>query len=92
MGLQHVVIVHAIELVARENQHVLRVVLLDVAKVLGDCVRGALIPRAARLSGVGRKDRDAAAALVEVPGLARADVAVQQVRTILGENTHRGDS
>ena len=88
---QHVSVVHAVELVAREDEHVLGVVLLDVAQVLGHGVSRALVPGAAGLGGVGRQDGDAALAVVEVPGATGADVVVQQVRTVLREHAHRRD-
>ena len=44
MGPQHVPIVHAVQLVAGQDQHVTDARLLDVTNVLADCVGGALVP------------------------------------------------
>ena len=86
MGLEHAVVVHLVDVVAGQHQHVFRVKLLDEREVLEDRVRGALVPLAGIGGGVGRQHVHAAVAQVQIPGLAGADVAVQLQRTVLGQH------
>ncbi len=73
---EHLAEVHAVELIAREDQHVVDAGLLQVAEVLADGVGGALVPVGAVERLLGGEDLDEAAAeLVEVVRV--ADVAVQ---------------
>ena len=92
VGGEHVLVVHTIELVAREDEDVLRILALEEADVLSDGVSGARIPGAAGLGGVRRKNGDAAVALVEVPSLARAEIGVEEVGTILREDADGADA
>ena len=92
VALDHLAVVHAVQVVAGQDDDVLGVVALDVADVLIDGVGRAGVPVAARLGGVRRQDGDAAVTGVEVPCLASADVGVQQVRAVLREHAHRVDT
>ena len=92
VSVEHLAIIHAVELVAREDEHVLGVLGLDVAQVLGHGVCRARVPCAARLRRVRREDRHASLTVVEVPRLAGADVGVKQIRPVLRENTHGRDT
>ena len=69
---QHVAIVHPVELVAGEDQHVLHARLLDVADVLADRVGRPLVPVHALFHGLlrGQQLHEAAVELVEAVGLA----------------------
>ena len=51
MTRQHLSVIHAIELVAGKNQHILTVILFNVVDILGYGVSGALIPCTALLRG-----------------------------------------
>ena len=73
-------------MVAGEDEHVLRVILLDEADVLIDGVRGAAIPFAALGLHVGRQNEHAAAGEVQIPGGAVADVAVQLQGLVLRQH------
>ena len=84
---QHVGIVHLIDVVTGEYEHVFRVIVLDEADVLIDGVGragepGAFLARAL----VGRQDENAAVGAVEVVGLAAAYVAVELERPVLCEH------
>ena len=60
--LQHLAEIHAIELVAREDQHVVDARLLDVPQVLPHGVGGALVPVGVVQRLLGGQDFDEAAA------------------------------
>ena len=88
MLLEHLGVVHLVNVVAGEDQDVLGIIVLDEAEVLVDRVGGAgepgaLFPRAE----VGRQDIDAAVGGIQIPGLAVADVAVELKGSVLGQDT-----
>ena len=79
-------------MVAGEDQHIIRVVLLDEGHVLVDGVSRAAIPLAHLALLVGRKDKHAAVGQVKVPGRAGANVGVQLKGLILGQDAHGIDA
>ena len=84
--LEHVGEVHAVELVAGEDQHVVDARLREVAQVLAHGVGGALVPVGALAVGLlGGQDLDEAAAEV-VEAVRAADVPVQADRDELREH------
>ena len=87
--LQHLLIVHLIDVVAGQDEDVVGVVQGDKADVLIDGVGGTLVPGAlVPLLHIGGQDVDAAVGPVQIPGLAGADIAVQLQRAVLGQHTH----
>ena len=86
VGVEHLVVIHFVDVVARENQHIIRIVLLDEADVLKNGVGRSAVPFAALGRHVRRKDEHTAIGEVEIPRLARADIAVQFKRLILRQN------
>ena len=76
MRLEHFAEIHAIELVAREDQHVVDARLLDVPQVLPHGVGGALVPVGVVLRLLGGEDFDEAA-IEGVEDIGAADVLVQ---------------
>ena len=89
----HVGVVHLIDVVAGEDDHIVRVVQVQEADVLIDGVGGALVPGALiSLPHVGGQDVHAAVGPVQIPGLAGADVAVQLQGAVLGEHAHGVDA
>ena len=86
MELQHRRVVHLVDMVARENEHIIRVIALDKADVLIDGVRRALVPFGVLALGVGRQHLHAAVRRVEAPRLAVSDIFVQLQRLILRQN------
>ena len=90
--LEHLLVVHVVELVTREDQDEVRIVLLDEADVLRDRIGGAGVPRTAGLRRVRGEDRDSTVALVQVPGGAGTQVGVEQVRPVLGQHADRVDA
>ena len=92
VGLQHLLIVHLVDVVAGEDQHVVRVVAVDEVEVLVDGVGRALVPVRAGLGLIGGQHHDAALPAVQVPGLSVADILVQLKGLILGQNAHGVDA
>ncbi len=82
---EHHAVVHAVDVVAGEDQHILRLLAAQVAHVLAHGVGGALVPVHAvgRLLG-GKDSHKAFAEGVEVVG--QADVAVERGRVELGDD------
>ena len=87
--LQHLVVVHLVDMVARKDQHIFGVVLVDKCDILVDRVRRTLVPLGGLALLVRRQDVHAAAQAVEVPGLARTDIGVEHMRLVLREHAHR---
>ena len=89
---EHVGIVHLVDVVAGEDEHVVRVVSLDKADILVNGVGSAGEPGAFFTGAlVGGQDVDAAVRRVQVPGLAVAYVAVKLKGTVLGQHTYGVD-
>ena len=89
--VQHEGIVHLIDVVAREYQHIVRVVVVDEFDVLVDGVGRAVVPLAALPAHIGRQDDHAAIRGVQRPSGPGADVGVEHERTILGQYAHDVD-
>ena len=89
---QHIAVIHLVDVVAGQNQHVLGIVTLDEVDVLIDGVGRALIPIGALIALVGGQDVHAGVHTVQIPRRTGADVAVQLQGLVLGEHTHRLDA
>ena len=83
---QHGGIVHFIDVVAGEDDDIVRIIALDEGDVLIDRVRGALVPLGFLTLGIGRQDLHAAVAAVQAPRLAVADVLIELERLILRQH------
>ena len=88
--VQHLVVVHLVNVVAGEDEDIFRVVHVDEVDVLIDGVRGALVP-GALLAGaqIGGQHMDAAVRFVQVPGLAVAQIGVELHGAVLGQYAYR---
>ncbi len=84
MKFQKIVIVHLVDVVARQDQHVLGPGTTDKVHVLVNGVCRALVPIRVRTPQKGLQERYAAPGPVQVPGPAHADVVVQRTGTVLG--------
>ena len=89
---KHFLVVHAIQLVAREYKHIVGVCLLDKTNILRYGIGSARIPGATRLRSEWRQNRNAAAAFVKVPRRTRSKVRMQQIWLILCKHANRGDT
>ena len=88
MAVQHILIVHAVNVVAGEDQNVARIVEIYEVQVLINSVRRALIPLGAGLGRVRREDEYSAIAARHIPRVAVSKVSVQAKRSVLGENAY----
>ena len=86
MEFEHGVVIHAVNMVAGQNEHIVRIILLDKAHILIDSVGRAAIPLAALTLDVRRKHENAAVGQVQVPRAARTDICVQFQRLILRQH------
>ena len=84
---EHPRIIHRVDVVARKNQHILRICEVNEVQVLIDGIRRAAIPISALLACIRRQDEDAAVLRVEIPRAARCEVVVELERTILRQHT-----
>ncbi len=89
MVLEHLVVVHLIDVVAGQDQDIIRVIFINKIDVLIDGVCSAFVPFRTLRTLVGGQCVDAAAHTVKIPGLAGADIGVERVRFILGEHAYR---
>ena len=88
MVLHHCIVVHLVDVVTGQDQHVIGIILLDEGHVLVDGVGGAAVPVAALDGLVGGQNEHAAVGQVQIPRSAGADVAVQLQGHILGQHAH----
>ena len=91
MEAEHGGIVHLVNMVAGQDQHVIRVIALDKGDVLIDRVGCALVPFGILALGIGRQDLHAAVRGVQTPRLAVADVLIELQRLILRQDADRID-
>ena len=88
--VQHLGVVHLIDMVTGEDEHIVRVVLVHELPVLPDGVGGAAVPVAVLALGhVGGQHEDAAVVAVEIPVLAGAQIRVEGQGAVLGQHAHR---
>jgi hypothetical protein len=88
---QHV-IVHLVDVVARQDQDRIGAVMADKVQVLVDRIRRALVPITIAGTDVGLEQGHAPGRAIQVPGLAGTDVVVEGVGPILGADTHGKDA
>ena len=86
--IQHVIVVHLIDVVTAEDEHIIRIILGDERHVLINGVGRAAIPFAALSLLIGGENEHAAVGQVQVPGSAAADISVQFQGLVLGQHTH----
>ena len=87
--LEHSRIIHLIDMVARENQHIIRVVAVDEVHVLVNGVRRALVPVRRLRALIRRENHDAAVHAVKIPRLTVSYVFVEHKRLILCQHADR---
>ena len=87
MLLQHQPVIHFVDVIARQNQHVLRLFRADRIDVLINRVRRSHVPVIAD-SLHGRQNLDELSHLPRQDVPALADVAVQRQRFVLGEDVN----
>ena len=87
METQEVGVILLADLVAGQDDDVLGIITINEGNVLIDSVGCALVPVRARSLLIRRQNMDAAMQTVQVPGLAIADVLVQDEGLILGKDT-----
>src|SRR5699024_2806612 len=86
---QEVGVILLADLVAGQDDDVFGVIAVNERDILVDRVGRAFVPVGAGGLLVGRQHVYAAVQAVQVPGLAVADVLIQDQRLILGQDAHR---
>ena len=93
VGADHRVVVHLVDVVARQHHDVFGRVAVDEADVLIDGVGRSRVPAALIADVRGRRQAVGAARVgVQVPRRTVADVAVQHERLVLGQHAHGLDA
>ena len=87
--LEHLVVVHLVDVVARKNDDIVGIIALDVVDVLINGVSGARVPVRALDRLIGAEAVNARVHTVEIPRLTVADVLIEDQGLVLGENTNR---
>ena len=89
----HIGVVHLVDVVAGENDHVVGVEAVHEVDVLINGVGGAFVPAGFLVvTLIGGQNLRAGMGLVQVPGLSVSDILIQLQRLILGQNTHSVDA
>ena len=84
----HGPVIHLVDVVAGENKGQVGLALAQVTQILVDGIGGAVIPVLGGAGLVGLEQAHAAAQAVQVPGLADANVLVERMGTVLGQDGH----
>src|SRR5262249_39641884 len=79
MKLDHLTIIHLINMVTRKHQHQISAALMDIVQILVDCISGTLIPTLIMPPLVGLKQAYSTLRAIEVPWLTNANMVVQRV-------------
>ena len=88
---QQQLIVHTVDVVAGQDQEVVRIVVPYPIQVLIHCIGRILIPVRILASHVGLEQGHPPAHAIQVPGAAASDVIVERTGAILGEDPHGVD-
>ena len=88
MEIKHHFIVHLIDMITRQDQHIFRIVTLHVVQVLVDRIRRPCIPFAVDTLLIRRKHRHTADIPVKIPGNTDPDMGIETKRLILRQHTH----
>ena len=83
--VEHGAIVHLIDVVAGEDEHIVGIIAVDEVEVLVDGIGRALVPVGGLAALIRRQHHDTAAHAVKVPRLAVADILIEHQRLILGQ-------
>ena len=86
MLLEHPRIVHRVDVIAREDEHIVGIRHINEVKVLIDGICRAAIPVCSLFTRIRRQDKKPSVALIEIPCAARAEVLVQLKRTVLRQH------
>ena len=92
MLAEHGVVVHLVDMVAGENENVLRIPLSDERDILINGVCRALVPFAGLAGLIRRQNVDAAVGKVKIPRGTGADIGVQFQRAILRQHADDVDA
>ena len=93
MVLHHGGVVHLIDMVTGEDDHIVGVVPVDKVDILVNGVGRALVPAALLVVAlIRRQNLGTGMGLVQIPGLAVADVFIQLQGLILGQDAHGIDA
>ena len=90
--IEHLVVVHGIDVVAGQDEDVIVADHFHEVQVLIDGIGRAAIPVGAAVALIWRQDIGPALGRVEVPRTAVADIPVQFQRLVLGQDTDRIDA
>ena len=88
MVLQHHLVIHLIDMVAGQNQHIVRIKAFHISQILVNRVRGACVPFRLPHLLIGRKNRNAADILIQIPGNTDTDMGIQSERLVLSKHAN----
>jgi hypothetical protein len=93
MECQHIAVIHAVDMVPRQDEHVRRVDHVEKIQVLVDGIRRALVPVGRiHVVHVRRQYERSAIVRIQVPAASVADVPVQFQRLVLRQDSYRVDA
>ena len=81
-----IAVIHLINMIAGQNQHQIGALVFHIADVLQNRIGGAAVPTLVVATLIRLQQPHPTAITVEVPGFADADMVVQGMRPILGQN------
>ena len=90
--IQHDFVIHFINMISRENQYIIRIVLLHIIQILKNRIGRSGIPFAVGTLFIRRKYGHTALVSVQIPRNTNADMGIQPQWLILCQNTDCIDS
>ena len=88
MYIQHLGVIHGVDMVAGKNQHIVRIHHINEIQILIDGIRCTLVPVSSLIPGIRWQDEHAAGGLIQVPGIACTQIGMQLQRAILCQNAY----
>jgi len=73
----HMLVIHLVDVIAGQDENLLRFIILDEIDISVDRIGGTAVPVRLVRADIGGKDRDAAVAAKHVPGRPGADMVDQ---------------
>ena len=93
MSLQHLGVIHLVNMISGKNQQKFRIVLVNEIDILRYGIRSSPVDVESRLRFLtGRQHKNAAVLRVKSPASASCDITVEQNRFILRQNAHNVDA
>ena len=88
MEIKHYLVIHLINMISRQDQHIIRIILFHIIQILIDRIRRSGVPFAVGAFLVRRKNRNTSHIPVQIPRDPDSDMRIQTQWLILCQNAY----